>query len=102
MLLSAPASVRALRCRIMPYWIKAAPAAPLARRQRRALPWKARPAHAGPQADRTSQINSDARRTRSALDHHSTLDAVSAASVEVGAVCSASVALGMVSAVSGI
>ena len=31
-------------------WIKAAPAAPLARRQRRALPWKARPPHAGPTA----------------------------------------------------
>jgi hypothetical protein len=28
--------------------IKAAPAAPLARRQRRAQPWEARPAHAGP------------------------------------------------------
>ena len=40
----------AIRCRIVPYWIKAAPrAAPLARRQRRALPWEARPPHAGPQ-----------------------------------------------------
>ncbi len=27
------------RCRVEPYWIKAAPAAPLARRKRRALPW---------------------------------------------------------------
>ena len=34
-----PASASAIRCRIMPYWVKAAPhAAPLARRQRRALP----------------------------------------------------------------
>ena len=32
----------------MPGVLKAAPAAPLARRQRRALPWEARPAHAGP------------------------------------------------------
>jgi hypothetical protein len=30
----------ATRCRIKPYLIKGAPAAPLARRQRRALPWK--------------------------------------------------------------
>jgi len=33
--------------------IKAAPAAPLARRQRQALPWKARPPHAGPHFART-------------------------------------------------
>ena len=41
-----PATRRRLRRR----WPgdKAAPAAPLARRQRRALPWEARPAHAGP------------------------------------------------------
>ena len=32
----------------MPGVLKAAPTAPLARRQRRALPWEARPAHAGP------------------------------------------------------
>ena len=29
----------AFRCRVEPYWIKAAPPAPLARRQRRAQPW---------------------------------------------------------------
>jgi hypothetical protein len=39
-----------------PYYIKAAPAAPLARRQRRAQPWEARPAHAGPRR-RTRPIN---------------------------------------------
>ena len=39
----------ALRCRIgRLFRPRAAPAAPLARRQRRPLPWKARPAHAGP------------------------------------------------------
>ena len=38
---ACPLSVRfcPLHCRIQPYLIKAAPAAPLARRQRRALPW---------------------------------------------------------------
>ena len=35
-----------VHCRITPYGIKAAPAAPLARRKRRALPW--RPAHRTP------------------------------------------------------
>src|ERR1700733_5460143 len=36
-------------CRIEPYLeSSAAPSAPLARRQRRALPWEARAAHAGP------------------------------------------------------
>src|SRR5262249_60851231 len=41
---------RSLRCRIKPYLgSRAAPAAPLARRQRRAQPLgEARPAHAGP------------------------------------------------------
>jgi hypothetical protein len=36
------AESRAIGCRVEPYWIKAAPlrAAPLARRQRRALPWR--------------------------------------------------------------
>jgi len=39
---SASACGSPLRCRIKPYWIKAAPqAAPLARRQRRALRWNA-------------------------------------------------------------
>jgi hypothetical protein len=37
------ARVRAIRCRIELNKIKAAPAAPLARRQRRAQPWEARP-----------------------------------------------------------
>ena len=32
-------------------WIKAAPATALARRQQRALPWEARPAHAGPRRE---------------------------------------------------
>src|SRR5579859_1110696 len=35
--------------------IKAAPAAPLARRQRRAQPWTARPAHAGPHRYRNTR-----------------------------------------------
>jgi hypothetical protein len=44
---------RAHRLRVAEFsrmWIKAAPAAPLARRQRRAQPLKARAAHAEPQA----------------------------------------------------
>ncbi len=50
---------RDLRCRALPNYAvletKTAPAAPLARRQRRALPWEARPAHAGPRlVDRRS------------------------------------------------
>jgi hypothetical protein len=46
------------RCRVEPYLIKATPAAPLARRQRRALPPKARAAHAGPlrRADRLRRL----------------------------------------------
>ena len=42
------ARLSGLYCRIRPYWIKRRLAAPLARRQRRALPWEARPPHAGP------------------------------------------------------
>jgi hypothetical protein len=38
----------ALRCRIEPYLIKAAPGAPLAGASARPLPWRARPARADP------------------------------------------------------
>jgi len=41
--------------------IKAAPTAPLARRQRRAQPWEARPSHAGPHARDVAQISSATR-----------------------------------------
>ena len=51
--------------------IKAAPAAPLARRQRRALPWEARPAHAGPNrtghADQSASLGEQAGAAQSAV-----------------------------------
>jgi hypothetical protein len=47
--------------------IKAAPAAPRARRQRQALPWEARPPHAGPH-HRGTQIN-EAHMLRSPVQH---------------------------------
>jgi hypothetical protein len=56
---SAPQCVRAyacvlrVDCRIKLYLVKAAPAAPLAPRQRPAPPLEARPAHAGPHAQST-------------------------------------------------
>jgi hypothetical protein len=57
-------SVCPLHCRIKPYWIKAAPAAPLARRQRRAQPLGGPPVarratHAG-HADQSDSHNTQA------------------------------------------
>jgi hypothetical protein len=44
-----PSACERVRCRIVPYRIKAAPLRSAAGpAPRRALPWKARPAHAGP------------------------------------------------------
>ncbi len=52
-----------------PCMVKAAPAAPLARRQRRALPWEARPAHAGPHPTKTPAGQLRSHGTSSARRH---------------------------------
>jgi hypothetical protein len=55
-----------VRCRIVPYLDQERHryAVPLARRQHRALPWKARPAHAGPDPQ-GKQIKAGSRQTAS-------------------------------------
>jgi len=57
------------RCRIKPYLIKAAPLAPLARRQRRAQPLAGRPPHAGRsvRGRRSSQADSPQDRSKLAV-----------------------------------